>query len=260
MIDSHCHIDLAAFNHDRAEVIASANKLGITNILVPGLFVKQFKTLLALQEQHTCIDIAFGFHPYFLHHQNGNNIDTNMQALDDYVSKYRDTVIGIGEAGLDGVISHPFDNQKRYLNAQLELASRYSLPIILHQRKSHNELIRMLKNTNFAYGGVIHAFSGSAEIAKTYVDLGFKLGIGGTITYARANKTKKAITSVGLDHVLLETDAPDMPLFGFQGQRNTPTRLPMIASKLAEILSVEIDDVVQTTTNTYNTLFCQRTN
>lgn len=255
MIDSHCHIDLPAFDHDRADVIASAIKQGVTRLLVPGLYINQFDTLIALQKQYACLDIAFGFHPYYLQHHCEGEVNANIQVLERYISQYRSHICAIGETGIDTVISVPLAKQIDYLQAQIELSSAFALPLILHHRKSHNEIIRLLKRNNFSQGGVVHAFSGSAEMAKNYADLGFKIGIGGTITYARANKTIKAIKSIGLAHLLLETDAPDMPLYGYQGQRNTPARLPLVADKLASILCIDTAQVVEQTNMNYRMVF-----
>ncbi len=255
MIDSHCHIDLPPFDHDRADVIRDAIEKGIESILVPGLFAKQFQTLIDFKTDYHYIDIAFGFHPYFLRLDGTNNVERDMQILENTISKNRELVCAIGETGLDGVIETPITQQIAYLSGQLELAMKYSLPIILHHRKSHNELIRTIKSLRYTGGGVIHAFSGSADIANTYIDMGFKLGIGGTITYERAKKTINAISIVGLEHLLLETDSPDMPLKGYQGQRNTPLRLPIIVDNLAEILGVTSDDVISATSANYRSLF-----
>jgi TatD DNase family protein len=137
---------------------------------------------------------------------------------------------------------------------QLELAQSLRLPVVLHHRQSHNELIRLIKHHKFSRRGVIHAFSGSYQIAKTYIELGFYLGIGGTITYPRGKKTRDAIADIPLEYLLLETDAPDMPLCGFQGQRNSPTQLPIIAEALATLKHIDVEQVARVTSANYNSL------
>jgi TatD DNase family protein len=107
----------------------------------------------------------------------------------------------------------------------------------------------------FSHGGLIHAFSGSAEVAKTYLDLGFLLGVGGTITYPRAKKTRATIKNIPLEYLMLETDSPDMPLNHFQGQRNTPSQLPLVAEALGELKDVSVDTVKEQTTLNYRHLF-----
>jgi TatD DNase family protein len=255
MIDSHCHIDLSAFDEDRAQVLESAQALGVQKILVPGLAIKQLAVLLRLQSQYSMLDIAAGFHPYFLPYLSTEQWQEQLKHMQDWLEQHHSQVVAIGEFGLDATLKLPMDFQQQAFLCQVQLAKDYNKPVVLHHRKSHNEIIRLLKQTRFSQGGVIHAFSGSEAIAKTYIDMGFKLGIGGTITYPRGAKTCKAIKDLSLSDLLLETDAPDMPLYGFQGQRNTPERLPIIAKQLAVIKGVSVNLVTETTTANYKSLF-----
>ena len=251
MIDSHCHIDLAEFDRDRDIVIQDALALGLRRLLVPGLYPTQWQDLLSLKSQYESIDIAFGFHPYFLRKNETQDAQENAQILDAEVNNHRGEIVAIGETGLDTFIDTELKQQIEFLEIQIDIAAKYKLPLILHHRKSHHHLIQLLKQKQFGHGGSIHAFSGSKEIGSSYIDLGFKLGIGGTITYPRANKTIEAISQLGIRHLLLETDAPDMPINGFQGMRNTPQRLPLIASALAKLLKLDEFEVIQATSANY---------
>jgi TatD DNase family protein len=141
------------------------------------------------------------------------------------------------------------------LNIHLQIAQETALPLIIHCHKAHNELIVDLKNFNFPAGGVIHAFSGSYEIAMTYWQMGFRLGIGGTITYERAHKTRQTVTRVPLEALLLETDAPDMPLNGNQGERNSPVNIVRIAQTLADLRGETLETIASQTTSNSQTLF-----
>ena len=135
---------------------------------------------------------------------------------------------------------------------QIELAIKYHKPLILHHRQSHNELIRLLKQNEFPHGGIIHAFSGSEQIANTYIEMGFMLGVGGTITYPRAKKTRGSIKTIPLEFIVLETDSPDMPLNGFQGEINTPLQLPLVVKELAILKQISEHEVIEQTTRNYN--------
>jgi len=255
MIDSHCHIDLPVFDHDRKKVLLQAAQKGVTRILVPGLGLKQVKQLLLLKSQYPMLDIAAGFHPYFLSEVPLSQWRTDLESMTDWVDANINKLVAIGEFGIDGMLALSMSFQHRVFIDQLCLAQRMVKPVILHHRQSHNDIIRLLKQQKFSQGGVIHAFSGSLQTAKTYIDLGFKLGIGGTITYPRAKKTRKAIKEIALSDLLLETDSPDMPLWGYQGMRNSPEQLGLIAAQLAELKGVSVDEVVQSTTASYKSLF-----
>ena len=259
MIDSHCHIDLAAFDHDREKVINSCLSLGVERILVPGLGLQQVDTILALKNTFPCLDIAAGFHPYFLQ-KYVPNLDIagwhkSCQAMHDWLTEHAHDIVAIGEFGLDGSLSVDMRFQQRVFLDQVELAKVFKKPLVLHHRQSHNELIRLLKQSQFTKGGVIHAFSGSEQIAKTYVDMGFALGVGGTITYPRGKKTREALKHINTRALLLETDAPDMPLCGYQGQRNTPERLPLVAAALAELKDCSIEEIARVSSDNYKALF-----
>ncbi|WP_371195786.1 TatD family hydrolase [Glaciecola sp. SC05] len=255
MIDSHCHIDLPAFDEDRAQVIEKALSKGVKRILVPGLGINQVDRLLALKARFKTLDIAAGFHPYFLCELRAEEWREQLAIMAKWVDTYLGDLVAIGEFGIDATLPLTLSFQQRVFIDQLGLAQSVSKPVILHHRQSHNELIRLIKKCNFQQGGVIHAFSGSAQIAQSYIDLGFKLGVGGTITYPRGEKTRKALTKVPLSALLLETDAPDMPIYGFQGMRNTPERLGIVAESLAELKQVSVEEIVNCTTANYMSLF-----
>ncbi len=253
MIDSHCHIDLDVFNANRTEILKRCIDIGISRILVPGLSVSQFKSLLALSYEYPNLDIALGCHPYFMKGEPCQAVvKQNELALNTLAKKHKDKFIAVGECGLDGNLSLDFDFQKAMLQMQIELAIKYHKPLILHHRQSHNELIRLLKQNEFPHGGIIHAFSGSEQIANTYIEMGFMLGVGGTITYPRAKKTRGSIKTIPLEFIVLETDSPDMPLNGFQGEINTPLQLPLVVKELAILKQISEHEVIEQTTRNYN--------
>ena len=249
MIDSHCHLDFDAFEHDRNELIARCQQAGISRIMLPGTHHAGWQQQSTLQQAQPMLDIGFGLHPYFIR-------DDWQQQLD-----YLHTLLGsiqpqaIGEIGLDASLAVPMALQQQILQIQLKLAMSYQLPIILHHRKTHHLLIQALKETQFCYGGVVHGFSGSLQQAQEYLRYGIRLGIGGTITYPRAQKTIATLKALPDDSFMLETDAPDMPLMGAQGQRNTPLQVLKVANAVAHIRGQSVDEIDQLTTTNYRATF-----
>ncbi|MEP1384098.1 MAG: TatD family hydrolase [Paraglaciecola sp.] len=230
-IDSHCHINFSQFDGDRGAVLEQCSQLGIHKIIVPGTHLEFFEQQIHLAKTFPELRNAFGIHPYFLETYDDTHLNKLAFLLEDKIG----SVVALGEIGLDKVISIDWKIQLKVFQAQVEMAKNFKLPIILHQRKSHNEILQILKQCKFNYGGIVHGFSGSLQVANAYIDLGFAIGIGGTITYPRANKTREAIKSLPLSSIVLETDAPDMPLRGNQGVRNSPINIPVIFEALSTL-------------------------
>lgn len=253
MIDSHCHLDLPAFEHDLNGVLKRAGEAGVSGFLIPGTTPAGWEIQLAIQARHSDIFLAFGIHPWFIR----GSLDDAVSKLQKAVTEHRKSVCAIGEIGLDATIELPLAEQEKWLLAQLDVAKQCELPVVLHHLKTHHRLPAMIKQAGFSCGGVVHAFSGNAQVAAQYLDLGFKLGAGGTITYPRGKKTLDALVEAGLDNILLETDSPDMPVQGFQGQRNEPARLVQIAQVLAEAFGVSVAEVTKKTTANFRDLFVQ---
>ncbi len=251
MIDSHCHLDLPVFNEDWQEVIGAAKQQGVERFLVPGTTVAGWARQTDMSMKSPELDIAFGLHPYFL----PDDAESALQQLDSLLQQPLSALVAVGEIGIDATLDTSVKKQQQLFESQLSLASHYQLPVILHHRKSHHLLIESLKRCRFQHGGVVHAFSGSPEVANAYIALGFVIGVGGTITYPRAQKTRQTVASLPLDRILLETDAPDMPLQGRQGKRNSPVFLPEICLALAELKQTPATHIDTVTTNTYNALF-----
>ncbi len=253
--DSHCHLDfkefsLVDFSSDES-ILKQCAKRNIHRIIVPAIHPDNWGNVLALpnnnQKEHESdckVYAALGIHPWYLSGLQQDDLDRLAQT----VSKNKTHIIAIGETGLDGVIAKQQDNmnqQKLFFEFQLHLAQENKLPVIVHHRRTHNETITLLKQVKVAQGGIIHAFSGSYQQACQYIDLGFKLGIGGTITYPRAEKTIKAIKRLPLSSLVLETDAPSMPLYGFQGESNSPLRIINVFERLVELREESHDEIAE---------------
>lgn len=251
MIDSHCHFDFDVFSAHRDALWREAKMAGLSHLLIPGITRQQWPRLIDLCGHHPDFYFALGCHPIFLQ----QNASQDLELLDTLLSNKPERCVAVGEIGLDNVVEVPFKLQLTVFEAQLALAKQHDLPVIIHHRKSHNDIIRLLKKHLIPRAGVIHGFSGSYQEAKTYIDLGFCLGVGGTITYPRANKTRQALRKIPLEYLLLETDAPDMPVMGYQGQPNSPSRLPLICHALSELTKTDIEQVRQQTTVNFKQLF-----
>lgn len=242
--DSHCHLDDIAFSEQLPALISQCQQLAINRIIVPSISPDNFSQVLNLAKR--CADDlgnplsnstnpikiypCLGIHPWFLQTLNGSHLEQ----LSKLVIKYRKEIIAVGEIGIDGAIAKqavnhgetPEDNlhhQQHFFDFQLNLAQQQNLPVIIHHRQSHDKIMPFLKRYQLTRTGIIHGFSGSYQQAKGYIDLGFKLGVGSTITYSRAKKTINTLKRLPLESLVLETDAPSMPLSREVTAKEVPT-------------------------------------
>ena len=231
LTDTHVHLDQSEYAADLPQVLARSRAAGVTRWIVPAIASRDWAGLPGLAATHSGLYFALGLHPWFL--------DTEPEsALVELATLLRlapEGLVAIGECGLDGAIAVPMALQRHYLERQLQLACELKLPLILHCRRSHNELLALLGCYRPARGGVIHGFSGSRQQAEQYWALGFHLGVGGVITYERAQKSRRAIAALPLTALLLETDGPTMPLCGYQGERNEPARVAQVLAELVRL-------------------------
>lgn len=255
MIDSHCHFDFAPFSEDPAHYLALARQAGVNKLVIPAVGVRNWQAVRQLATEQDGVYFALGLHPFFSADHTvaaEQQLAAELEAESLLRAKNRSHCVAVGECGLDFAIAEvDRDQQLTLLSSQLRLANHYGLPVILHCRKAYPELLRLLKQIPPVAGGVYHAFSGSLEQARQMIDLGLKIGVGGTITYERAKKTRAAIAQLPLSALLLETDAPDMPVAGFQGQPNRPDRLVAVMDALVMLRSEpreEIEKVITLTT------------
>lgn len=240
-IDTHCHFDFPPFIDDAARSIHVAHDAGVEKMIVPAVDIASIQRIIALQADFPMfVHAAFGLHPCFSHSQAEHAL------LTDFVAKYHSKLVALGEIGLDAMIDTPLTTQIALFETQLILAKQYQLPVILHSRRTHETLYKILKHIDLPAKGTIHGFAGSYEQAKRFIDLGFHIGVGGVITYPRAQKTRETIKKLPLSSLLLETDAPDMPVLGYQGQPNRPERISLIFDSLCELRSESREDIKET--------------
>lgn len=232
LTDSHCHFDFANFEHDRNAHWQRAQAAGVHRLVIPGIEAKQWPTLPVLCAAHRGLYYAVGLHPWWLAQAPDNWHTQLVTALERAKTDAR--CVAIGECGLDNQLTVPLAAQEAALVDQLKLAIEYQRPVILHSYRTHDRILKWLRRYPVV-GGVLHGFSGSQQQAEAFWQLGIHLGVGGSITYSRANKTRQAIAALPISALVLETDAPDMPLYGFQGQNNHPAQLPRVLTALAQL-------------------------
>ena len=233
-IDTHCHFDFPPFSGSEPEELERARHAGVQGIVIPAVTASRFNQIISLCERFPSLWFAPGLHPLWIAEHTAEDIDRLQQCL----QQGSDKLVAIGEAGLDFYAPEQAalaDKQRALLQSQLQLARRYDLPVILHSRRSHDPLTALLRKADLPAGGVIHGFSGSLQQASAFVRSGFSIGVGGTITYPRARKTRDTIAALPLSALVLETDAPDMPVNGFQGQPNRPEHVVTVLQTLAEL-------------------------
>ncbi|MGR5193704.1 TatD family hydrolase [Vibrio rotiferianus] len=251
LFDTHCHFDFDVFQGDFSRQVELAREQGVERILIPSVGPSNWSRIQELTSQHPHLYYALGFHPYFLK----DEFEQFVPELESLLSSPNRQCVAIGECGLDFAIETPMELQERALERQFELARRFELPVILHSRKAHNRLIQMVKAAKLPKGGVLHAFSGSYQQAMEWVRLDFFIGVGGSITYPRANKTRDAIQRLPLEYLVLETDAPDMPILGYQGEPNHPAKLIHVLNQLSELHKREKQSIAEKVWENSNSAF-----
>jgi TatD DNase family protein len=244
IVDTHCHIDLPVFDIDRADLLKRCQMAGISRIVVPGVMAKTWQHLRQVCDTSPVLYPCFGLHPYYLTEHVTADIDALAQQIDQHHP------IAIGEIGLDFYVQGlDHKRQQSLFDAQLAVAASASLPVLLHVRKSHDAVLASLRKSRVK-GGICHAFNGSLQQADRYIELGFKLGFGGMLTYERSHKLQRLARELPVEAIVLETDAPDMTVASHQGQRNSPEYLPECLQALADARGEDINILAeQTTTN-----------
>ncbi|AKJ41309.1 TatD family hydrolase [Pragia fontium] len=241
-IDTHCHFDFPPFVEHEEESLSLAAQSAVERIIVPAVTCDRFEGIVQLTQRFPMIYGALGLHPlYIASHQ-----DEGLDRLQQLLSQNNGKLVAVGEVGLDEYMDTPqSDRQVWLLLEQLKLANRFELPVILHSRQTHDKLAKILRQTKQVRTGVVHGFSGSLAQAMAFVRLGYAIGVGGVITYERAQKTRQVMAALPLEALVLETDAPDMPLAGFQGQPNRPERLTLIFEQLCRLRSEPAEQIAR---------------
>jgi len=240
--DSHCHLDAPEFDGDREAVVARARAAGVSQIVIPAVGAFDFDSVRELAHKHG-FGYALGIHPLFVMKTEEGDLDVLARQLEQHAADPR--LVAIGEIGLDYFVEGIDDERQRHFYIeQLKLARRFELPVIVHVRKSADQLLAGLRRISVR-GGIAHAFNGSRQQADEFIKLGFKLGFGGTLTFDRSLQIRRLAQELPPEALVLETDAPDIPpqwLYKTADERaagatmrNEPAELPRIAQSLAAL-------------------------
>jgi TatD DNase family protein len=249
LIDSHCHLDAEEFDADRDAVIARARAAGVSAQIVPAVDAAGWRKLRTICVATPGLFPAYGLHPMYL----DRHRPEHLVELRDWLERERP--VAVGECGLDFFVEGLDPAQQQvYFDGQLRLARDFELPVIVHTRRAVDQVLAAIRR--FApLRGVVHSFSGSADQAKRLFDHGFLIGLGGPVTYERANRLHRLAATLPIECLLLETDAPDQPDSAHRGQRNEPGRLPAVLETIARLRDIEPTALAQATSENARRLF-----
>lgn len=244
--DTHAHMDDPRFDGYRDELLNGISKLGVSRIINCGCSDTSSLDCIALAKKYPVCYAAVGYHPC--------NIkgETDLGKIESLLSEQK--VVAVGEIGLDYYWDETYkDEQKKAFSAQLELAQKHDMPVIIHDRDAHADTVEILRQ--YRPKGVMHCFSGSAETARELVRMGMYIGIGGVLTFKNSRKLVEVAADIPMEHILLETDAPYLAPEPFRGKANNSSLIIYVARRLAEIKGITADEVLRITSANAEQLF-----
>ncbi|MCM5677976.1 TatD family hydrolase [Schlegelella sp. S2-27] len=253
-IDTHAHLDAGEFSADLDDVVLRSRAAGVEHVVVPAVGVENLERVRALAHAHE-LAYSLGVHPLFAGTQPVDAVDRLQQSIERNLEDCR--LVALGEIGLD-LFTPDLDRQRQeYLYAeQLKLARRYALPVLLHSRRAVDAVLKQLRRIEVP-GGIAHAFNGSEQQARFFIERGFKLGFGGALTFERALHIRRLAQRLPLDSLVMETDAPDIPPHWLyktaeqraagETRRNEPAELPRIAQELATLRGMPLEELARHT-------------
>lgn len=251
IIDSHAHLDDTRFNKDRDKLIKELKENGIELAINIGSDLKTSIASAALADKHENIYAAVGIHPHSAKEVDGSTIEI----LRSFAA--RDKVVAIGEIGLDFHYDNsPRDIQKKWFKEQIKLAKEVNLPIVVHSRESDQEVLDIIKEAqDGTLRGVLHCFSGSVELAKEFIKLGFYISLAGPVTFKNARVPKEVAKAVPLDKLLVETDSPYLTPEPYRGKRNEPIYTKYVAGTIADLRGISYEELAKATNRNTRDLF-----
>jgi TatD DNase family protein len=248
LIDSHAHIYLPEFQPDLSEMLTRSQNAGITKILMPAIDSSTHEAMIRMEAEHPFCLSMIGLHPCSVN----QDYKTELSIVEEWLAK-RD-FIAIGEIGLDFYWDKTFTEQQyAAFHAQIQLALSKNLPIVIHSRNATAECIEVVKK-HPGIRGVFHCFSGTVEEAEQIIDLGFYLGIGGVVTFKNSG-LDKVVAKLGIENILLETDAPYLAPVPYRGKRNEPAHLQHVLQKISQVTEMDVDIIASKTTANVRRLF-----
>lgn len=252
LTDSHTHLDHEQFHEDRIQVIERAKANGVGRIINIGFNRATIESTLELAQTYELIDAVIGWHPQEAIHMTSDDLD-----YIEHLARTHPKVLALGEMGLDYYWdTSPKETQQRIFREQLRLARKLNLPVVIHNRDAHADIVNILHEEKaFDIGGVMHCFSGSWEVAKRCLEMNFYISFGGPITFLNAKQPREVLRNVPIERVLVETDAPYLSPHPYRGKRNETGQLRIIATTAAEIKEIEFENFATITTQNANSLF-----
>lgn len=250
LVDTHAHLQWASFDKDRKEVISRARKVGVKYMVNIGFDVDGSRKAVRLAEKHKGVYATVGIHPH-----NASQLNQSVLNLLRKLSE-KPEVMAIGEIGLDYYRNlSPKEAQKEAFEAQLFLAEEQGLPVVIHDREAHTEILEMLSKFTGKIDGVMHCFSGSIEMAEQCINSGFYISFAGPVTFPNSRRLQEIAKSTDLNRILLETDSPWLAPQERRGKRNEPAFLPFIAKKIAELKKISVHQLAEATTENAREIF-----
>lgn len=255
LIDTHCHLDAPDFLETTDQLLLQAQQKGIDYVVIPAVAAFNFESVRQLAHRSSALTYALGIHPLFVPQATEQDLLLLAKTLEQNIDDPQ--LVAVGEIGLDFFVPELCtpemrDKQAYFYEAQLALAQRFELPVLLHVRRSQDVILKYLRR-HPKVTGIAHAFNGSFQQAQQFIKKGFKLGFGGAMTFSRAKQIRRLATELDLTHLVLETDAPDMAPAWLDPKRqaheyNRPAELAQIAEHLAALRAVAIESIHEQTT------------
>jgi len=243
LVDTHAHLQWASFDRDREEVIRRAREVGVENIVNIGFDVEGSKKAIELAEKHAGVSATVGIHPH-----NASQLNQDVLNVLRKLSE-NPKVVAIGEIGLDYYRNlSPRESQKKAFEAQLSLAEELRLPVVIHDRNAHADILEILSRLKGKMKIIMHCFSGSREMAEQCLRYGFYISFAGPVTFPNARRLHEAAKMIDVNKILLETDSPWLAPQEVRGKRNEPAFLPFIAKKMADLKGISMDKLAEATT------------
>lgn len=255
LIDTHCHLDADVFDVDREQVLQQSQAAGVGMIVIPAVMPSNFTKVAALSIQYAQCCYALGIHPMFIDDVSPSDIARLNASVTEALSTDH-PLVAIGEIGLDFFVTKQNrETQEYFFSEQLKVAQAHDLPVILHVRSAIDDVLKHLRRIKVK-GGIAHAFNGSMQQAEAFIELGFKLGFGGAMTYPRALKIRALARNLPLEAIVLETDAPDMPPVWLEKkERNSPESILKIAETLAALRRIPVSQIIEITQKNVEEVF-----
>lgn len=250
LIDSHAHLEMREFDKDRNEVLRRAKEAGVDAIVTVGTNLRECRKAVALTAQYDGLYAALGIHPHDVKGIDEKTYDSIRELVRG------PKVVAYGEIGLDFFRNRsPREVQIRFFGEQLEMADEFGLPVIIHDREAHAEILKMLTGWKGKRGGIIHCFSGDLAMAKKCLDLGFYISIPGPVTYPHSDRLLEVVRQVPLNRLLVETDSPYLTPQPYRGKRNEPAYVIHTAKRVAEVKGLTLAEVGAATSKNARDVF-----